>query len=238
MKKQAKTLYSYHESKYDQYSVERPQATYLEKVFSLIRTLSSKKKISKALDIGCTDGGFAARLKKAFGFDMYGLDMAEGSIASCKEKGVKGIVHNLEQPMPIEDDTFDLITLCEVIEHIFDTDFLLSEIKRILKPGGVFIITTPNIASLTNRLTMLIGKYPTSAEYRASGSGHIRIYTFSALINQMKEHGFLIKQVTSPNFPFPIRTVPVPAFMKKILINLGDVVPRFSNQIVLVATKT
>ena len=56
-----------------------------------------------------------------------------------------------------KDETFDLVLLLDVIEYLFDTDRLLFEVKRGLKPGGIAVISTPNLASWYNRLFLLFG---------------------------------------------------------------------------------
>ena len=228
------TTVSFHKLRHDNYKTLRENTFHLFKVYELINKL---KGIRKGIDIGCSDGSFALKLKKDFNIDMYGMDIAEGAIKSCNQKGIKGILHNLENQMPFKENTFDLVVLTEVIEHIFDTDFLLTEINSILNKNGYLVITTHNINSLTNRIKILLGKYPTHCEYKAKGCGHIRVYNFNVLIKQLEENGFIIEKVTSPNFPFPIKILKVNNTIKKLLIRMGDLFPRLSNQIVIVARR-
>jgi 2-polyprenyl-3-methyl-5-hydroxy-6-metoxy-1,4-benzoquinol methylase len=54
----------------------------------------------------------------------------------------------------------NVIIASEIIEHVFNTDFFIEELKRILKPIGIIILTTPNMHSATNRLLFLMGKFP------------------------------------------------------------------------------
>ncbi len=236
VKKKAKSLEDFHRDKHSNYKVLREGAFYLLKVYNIIKKLAKENKIKKAIDIGCSDGSFALKLKEDFGFDMYGLDIAEGSIKLCKKKGIKGVLHNLTKKIPFKDNFFDLVILCEVIEHIFDTDFLLREINRILNKKGYLVITTHNINSLSNRIRVLIGRYPAHCEYKMK-NGHIRVYNFDVLIKQLKENNFEIVKVTSPNFPFPIKNRKIHPTIKNSIIKAGDLFPRLSNQVVILAKK-
>ena len=109
--------------------------------------------------------------------------------------------------LPWPENTFDCVVCCEVIEHIVDTDRLLSELKRVLKPGGVLVLSTPNLASALNRVFVLLGWQPLSTEVSTRRSdygnplrkpltpaGHVRSYTFRALVEQAKDAGFFVER--------------------------------------------
>lgn len=102
---------------------------------------------------------------------------------------------NLETtPLPVEDDTFDYILCSEVIEHMEqDPMFLLSELNRVLKPGGLLILTTPNIASSAGLSRMLKGLDPYFyMQYRHAGTldRHNYEYTVYSLSQVLKAAGF------------------------------------------------
>ncbi len=97
-----------------------------------------------------------------------------------------------------KDETFNLVLLLDVIEYLFDTDRLLFEVNRVLKPGGIVVITTPNLASWYNCLFLLFGWQPFWTEVstkfvgnplrkrraKCGGimpSGHLRLFTPLAL---------------------------------------------------------
>ncbi|MFC1622625.1 methyltransferase domain-containing protein [Patescibacteria group bacterium] len=88
---------------------------------------------------------------------------------------------------------FDIIISSEIIEHIYDTDFFLQEIFRILKPDGKLLITTPNVASFGRRIMLFLGLNPlieTSVDQ--GNSGHIRYFTFKSLKRLLNKNGFKI----------------------------------------------
>lgn len=89
----------------------------------------------RALDIGCRDGYFSELLKRK-GYQVDSVDVEP------KYKHAKVLDANKRMPWPSK--TFDLIWCSEVIEHLYNPRYTLSEFRRILKPGGRLIITTPN----------------------------------------------------------------------------------------------
>ncbi|MBI3631046.1 MAG: class I SAM-dependent methyltransferase [Candidatus Sungbacteria bacterium] len=88
-----------------------------------------------ALDIGCRDGYWSERLKKR-GYAMSALDI-EPLYADA-------VRHDVEQGLPYLDDSFDLVWCTEVVEHLRDPEILFEEIERVMRPGGIAVLTTPN----------------------------------------------------------------------------------------------
>ena len=106
--------------------------------------LEGNKKSGKLLDIGCCDGEFSSPLIKK-GFECYGLEFMKEAIIDSKKKGIRVREGSFLNPFPFEDNFFDIVFAGEVIEHTIDDSFFLSEVKRVLKPGGILILTTPNL---------------------------------------------------------------------------------------------
>lgn len=84
----------------------------------------------KLLDVGCGDGSFVKYCKKR-GIDAYGVDIIDG-------------VNFETDQLPYEDNTFDIVLLYAVIEHINNPSNLFNELKRVLKNNGVVMLITPN----------------------------------------------------------------------------------------------
>ena len=102
-----------------------------------------------------------------------------------------------EQPLPYEDNTFEVALLCEVLEHFaIDPLQALKQIKRVLKPGGVFILTTPNVARLENVARLLAGHnlYDPYSGYGLYGR-HNREYTVDELRQLLEYLGFSIEEL-------------------------------------------
>jgi ubiquinone/menaquinone biosynthesis C-methylase UbiE len=98
------------------------------------------------------------------------------------------------QHLPVEDETFDYVLCCEVIEHMeLDPMFMMSEINRVLKPKGVLIITTPNITSSRALWKMLRGMEPYFyMQYRKTPKLYRHNYEYSVpgLRSVVKAAGF------------------------------------------------
>ncbi len=87
--------------------------------------------------------------------------------------------------LPFEPDSFDIIVICEVVEHLrIPPDVVLTFLKKLVKkPGGIIIVGTPNAVCLANRLRMMMGENPFHllSPDLGSGAGHIREYTMEEL---------------------------------------------------------
>lgn len=131
-----------------------------------------------ALDVGCGHGEWADLLLNLYpGSTIHGVDYAEPHLAAMREKGHPVTRLDFDDSSAVEafaskhEQAFDLVTLFEVIEHIFDVDALLAMIHQVLKPGGLLIISTPNVGYISYRLfTMCRGNLPPSEGH------HVRFF--------------------------------------------------------------
>ena len=221
------------EVSYKRYKIDLDKI-YYQKILRAIRIFSANPK-GKLLDIGCWDGTFAAQLTGER--ECYGI---EGNIDACKlasEKGVSARAVDVEKGLPFDKDFFDCVIAAEVIEHVYDTDFFLQEIRRVLTNKGLLVMSIPNIACFTNRITMLFGKYPRYAEYKAGGAGHIRVYTANVIRDQLVENGFDVVHYVGCNLPLPMHSQIIPRWIKKIAVKFGDYFPTISGQVILAGIK-
>lgn len=95
---------------------------------------------SKCLDYGCYDGKFIHFCKQYKNISFIGLDKNKDIVSLNPYH--ETIIHFTDS-IPFEDETFDCVTMLDVIEHIFDQHKVLHEIFRVLKPDGLLIVTTP-----------------------------------------------------------------------------------------------
>jgi SAM-dependent methyltransferase len=107
---------------------------------SLITEASRKGRI---LDVGC--GSYPAFLLNTRFAERYGVDRV--AIANVRDAGVKLVAHDIagSSGLPFETAFFDVVTMLAVFEHIEASALrrLLQEIRRVLRPGGMFVMTTP-----------------------------------------------------------------------------------------------
>ena len=172
--------------------------TRLKKLVGLL----ANERPGRLLDVGCAGGELAALLT-TFGWQVEGVEREPALVEAARARGISVRRADFDlEPLPWEPGTFDAAVAGEVIEHVIDTDHLLSEVARVLRLGGVLIVTTPNLASLENRIRLLLGRYQMWVDYRVQGSGHLRYYTPRVLRHQLEQHGFQVERHVGNWVPF------------------------------------
>jgi 2-polyprenyl-3-methyl-5-hydroxy-6-metoxy-1,4-benzoquinol methylase len=110
------------------------------------------------IDVGCGKGSFLKILKEAFPkSNLTGCDLADYS--SEVGEGLKWVQQDLNKEFSSSFEKYDLVFAIEVIEHIENPRHFIRELGNILKPGGLLVITTPNIESLTSIISFSIRGY-------------------------------------------------------------------------------
>jgi len=138
----------------------------------------------QALDLGSGVGDFTAVLSDA-GAHPVGADVAQAALerARSRHPGLDFRLIPIDGPMPFEDNEFDLVWASEVIEHIADTARWLSEVRRVLRPAGRLLLSTPS----HGRLRLALG----GAERFSEPLGdHLHLYTRKSLRELLHDFGF------------------------------------------------
>ncbi len=91
-------------------------------------------------DLGCGDGTILKTISERIK-EGYGLDV---KMASSDKTNLHFIEADIAKPLPLESDKFDAVFLLAVLEHLESPDIILNEIRRILKPDGKLVLTTPS----------------------------------------------------------------------------------------------
>jgi 2-polyprenyl-3-methyl-5-hydroxy-6-metoxy-1,4-benzoquinol methylase len=177
---------------------------------------------NRLLDLGSAWGVFAERLSGA-GYDVTASDLDERSLKMIRDRGLKAVrLDVVEEKFPFADGEFDVVTCCELIEHIKHPANMLGEIGRVLKPDGILVISTPNICWWYLRLKHLIGRWD------MQDPDHIRFYTPASLEKMLGEFGFEVvgrkAQFVSPHvhiFGIKIPPEPLRTFEQPILHSLS-----------------
>ncbi|HSD61407.1 MAG TPA: class I SAM-dependent methyltransferase [Burkholderiales bacterium] len=116
---------------------------------TLLRVLGRPAPGARLLDVGCSSGAFLAAAAR-MGFEAEGVEPSPEAAESARRAGFRvhtGLLEQARYPAA----AFDAVTLIEVLEHLRDPRPLLAECRRILRPGGIVMATTPNAASWTAR---------------------------------------------------------------------------------------
>ena len=155
----------------------------------------------RILDIGCGDGFISSAIASKTGAKVHGLDISRHAVSKASERGIAAKVLNLDKhTFPFKEGSFDAVFCGDVLEHVHDTENLLGNINRLLKPRGYLVLSTPNIASWYNRGFLLLGLMPTWVEsslriytgnpFVKMGSGHIHAFTKRSLKEMLELSGF------------------------------------------------
>ena len=207
------------------YFVQLEQSTDAENR-RVILNLLERDSSAKVIDIGCGVGDFTVEIGKKIGTpELYGVDILEECAEQAEQKGVKVCLANLNEPLPIDDEAFDVAHANIVIEHICRTDIFVKEIYRILRYRGYAVISAPNLAGIHNIVSLILGLQPPTAfvsdeielgnplspSYRGKRSsnpnyqGHKRIFTYGTLKELFEYHGFKVERIVGVGYyPFPV----------------------------------
>ncbi|UCC94914.1 MAG: class I SAM-dependent methyltransferase [Candidatus Omnitrophota bacterium] len=116
-----------------------------------LKRIESLHPRGKILDIGCSIGHFL-KIARDRGWDVLGLELNARAVQCAQEKwNLKIIEKNLSEAH-FADASFDAVTLWGLIEHLKDPSGVMSQVRRILKPGGIVLVFCPNVESLVCRV--------------------------------------------------------------------------------------
>ena len=110
------------------------------------------------LDLGCRDGALTQAY--AGGNEIVGVDADREALAEAQKLGIETHWADLDDALPFQDATFDVVVAVELLEHLRDPKRVVSEVLRVLRPGGTFVASVPNAYRLKNRLRFLRGRKP------------------------------------------------------------------------------
>jgi ubiquinone/menaquinone biosynthesis C-methylase UbiE len=136
--------------------------------------------VGPALDLGCGDGRLTAELAAA---ELTAADVSAVALGRARGRLPAAQLVELEpdEPLPFADSEFDLVFCAETIEHVRDVQLLLSEIRRVLVPGGELAITTPASTPLGRPEDPL--------------SPHLRRFTRRSLRRLLDDLGFEVRSL-------------------------------------------
>ena len=170
------TLEGFHRELYEQEQTHWWHVGKRERVLALIARYGTRASARRLLDIGCGTGGMLAELARRG--QAVGMDAQAEALAFCRQRGAQTLIqHDLAQsPWPIADAQFDVVTALDVVEHVDRDDVCVREIHRVLKPGGVAVVSVPAFQWLWS--------------YWDEWLGHRRRYTRRQLVALMRQAGF------------------------------------------------
>lgn len=171
-------------------------------------TLAMVQSNSTVLDLGSGDGLLLSLLKEK-GVQGKGLDISQEGVTKAKAKGLEVSTFDFSNPLPFTDNTFDTVTMLDLLEHLYSPEELLKEARRVSK--RYVIVGVPNFSSLPARLQTLLGRVP---ENNHPKKGHIFWFNYDVLVKMFSCTDLRIIEIQSNTF---FETVPVIGTLTKAL---------------------
>ena len=151
---------------------------------TLLRSALGETKPRRVLDLGAGVGGFPKDLGE-IGDRLFFTEYDRSAAQLCSTRFAAQGVRAQAQQLPFAAGSMGLISLFDVLEHITDDERALSEIQRVLEPGGLMVLSVPAHAWLYSRNDEV--------------AGHVRRYSRTALMKRVREGGFRIRRCTYAN---------------------------------------
>lgn len=155
-----------------------------------IRKYLSDKSYSKLLDIGSGTGYLIDMLSKEHDAEFIGLDLSPEMIKQAESKNIKNakFVEGRSDMLPFENDSFDIVTCSQSFHHYPETDKPMQEAKRVLKPGGLYILSDTGCGPFK-----MLGVKVDSFIYRHfSNTGDCNISYMEKTVRDMERNGFSV----------------------------------------------
>ncbi len=175
----------------------------------IVQSPKSKVQSPKILDVGCGTGGNLEMLTK-FGA-AEGVDVSDEALEFCKSKGLKAH-KGLAESLPFADESFDVVTALDVVEHLDDDVAGLKEMYRVLKTGGKTLIFVPAFMWLWG--------------VQDDVSNHRIRYTKKQIVERLQKAGFEIERATYANWTFF-----APILAGRTLMKLTGIKPESENNV-------
>lgn len=135
----------------------------------------------RVLDLGCRDGELTEFFSQ--GNTVIGADIDPQALDRIRARlGIEVFWLDLNTEWPFEDETFDAIVSCEILEHLFSLPPILNRIEKSLKKGGLFIGSVPNSFRVRNRWKFLFGE-----EFDKDPT-HVRLFSYSKVERMLSCH--------------------------------------------------
>jgi SAM-dependent methyltransferase len=146
----------------------------------LVEFVRGLGRLERVLDVGCGDGRLTAELDAA---ELTGADVSPVALerARLRLAGARLVELEPDAPLPFEDGSFDAVLAVETVEHVRDLQLFLSELRRVLAPGGRLALTTPAALPLVRPGDPF--------------SPHLRRFTSGSLRRALDDLGFEIESL-------------------------------------------
>ena len=180
---------SYQKSKPRDLSVVSPN----KKTKIILRKLREITSGSRLLDVGCSNGQFIYQAARQ-GLEASGVELNMGTAQIAKDNGLDVFVGTLEEAR-LPTSAFDIITLNDLLEHVTDPNTLIAECRRLLAPGGILVISTPNLDCLFNNLTWFLYRWLGITWSAVTPPHHLYQFSVRSLGMLLERNDFAVEKI-------------------------------------------
>jgi len=153
--------------------------------------LENIEKGSEVLSVGSNHGDIEEIIRKQ-GNHVFCLELPRvAAVGMRKNSKLHWFKGSGEDPLPFENERFDVVVATEVIEHLRNLEEFISECFRVLKPGGIILVSTPNVARPINVVQMMMGLQVRGFFHDLEKPLHLRFYTPFTLSCLLARGGFV-----------------------------------------------
>jgi len=140
---------------------------------------------AKLLDFGCGNGQFL-RTASSAGYSTVGVDISEAAVIRCRSIGLEA--HRIAEFDPSKyQETFDVVTLWDVLEHLPKPAEVLSSVTTVLRHGGYLVVKSPGPGAFSVQISAM---FPSLAGAVVSAPSHNQFFTSRSLTRLLELHGF------------------------------------------------
>lgn len=168
------------------------------KLLSIFIEYLNSPKNRLILDVGGSRNYYNPLMEILNGNHVYLLNLDRSELAE-----IKNSICGNARSLPFQSETLDMVLAFDTLEHLIDPDVFLEEVFRVLKFGGIFILSTPNLSDFYSRIVFLLGYSPfnyTPSKFRVAtpiskldtSMGHVSVFTYKGLNQLLLIHGFKI----------------------------------------------
>lgn len=170
------------------------------------RFLEEAAPYDRIVDLGAGTGAdLEAALEVCPGAEAVAVEVHPPYAGPLEARGWKVLRLDIERDaLPLPDASVDVVVANQILEHVKEIFWIFHQVSRVLSEGGHFIVGVPNLASLHNRLLLLLGRQPTALHLH---SAHVRGFTRAGLLRFLDEVAPGLYQLMdrggSNFYPFP-----------------------------------
>ena len=173
------------------------------------------------LDVGCGDGRYYGETLQQLAHLHVGVDISETALQRAHQINIQGVILDVDVALPFPSNMFDTAVCIDVMEHLFNPEFLACELHRVLKPDCSLIASVPNIAHYPHRLRAVGGKFVAgglaSTAHAPWRDPHIRFFTVRSLKDMMSAAGFRSIEVYGANTAFLVGMPFISVSLKRLI---------------------